>query len=131
MERQLFVVFLLAALLLSACGPGTATAKLPDGISVHVEATTPLAIGPAPLHIAITDTDGAPVPITEITVVGDMTHAGMVPVHADVITLQPDGTYIAEDFIFTMAGDWFVQIDFTLETGVDGATEEFFTIPAR
>lgn|SRR5690625_458590 len=131
MERQFFVVFFLAALLLSACGPGSATAKLPDGISVHVEATKPLAIGPVPLRITITDETGAPAPVTRLSVVGDMTHAGMVPVHADVLSTQPDGSHLAEDFVFTMAGDWFIQIDFTLETGVDGETEAFFTIPAR
>ena len=131
MERQFFLLALCAALVLSACGPSSDAAKLPAGISAHIEATTPLAIGPIPLRVTITTEDGTPAPVGSLSVVGDMTHAGMVPVHADVITLQPDGSYLAEDFVFTMAGDWFVQLDFTLETGADGATEQFFTIPAR
>lgn len=130
MGRQLFIFVVLATMFLTACGPNQNAGKLPDGVTVSVTAEQPLAIGPNPLHVRVTQ-DDAPVAVQELTVVGDMTHAGMVPVVSEVITQQPDGSYVAEDFVFTMAGDWFVQVDFVLAAGERGEVEEFFTIPAR
>ena len=117
-------------MVLTACGPSQNAGKLPDGVTVSVTAEQPLAIGSNPLRVRITQ-DGAPVNVHDLTVVGDMTHAGMVPVVSEVITGQLDGSYVAEDFVFTMAGDWFVQVDFVLAAGERGEVEEFFTIPAR
>lgn len=130
MGRQLFIFVVLATMFLAACGPKQQASKLPSGVSVTVTADAPLAIGAIPLRVRITQ-DGAPVSVRELTVVGDMTHAGMVPVVSEIITEQPDGSYLAEDFAFTMAGDWFVQVDFVLAAGERGEVEEFFTIPAR
>lgn len=130
MRRQVFFILLLAAMFLTACGPPSGSQKLPPGVDATVEATVPLAIGSVPLRLLITK-DNAPLTVSNVRVVGDMTHAGMVPVVSEVITRQNDGSYLAEDFVFTMAGDWFVQLDFTLSTGEEGATEVFFTIPAQ
>jgi hypothetical protein len=45
-----------------------------------------------------------------VRVVGDMTHAGMVPVVANAVDLG-GGVYRTEGFAFDMVGDWVITAE--------------------
>ncbi|UCH26679.1 MAG: FixH family protein [Trueperaceae bacterium] len=63
-----------------------------------------------------------------VEVRGDMTHAGMSPVIERATEVEP-GIYRAEEFSFTMAGDWFITTDIELPEG-DTLTESLpVTVP--
>lgn len=68
-----------------------------------------------PITLTLTH-HGEPLSGATVTVTGDMTHAGMVPVVAAARELAP-GLYRADTFAFTMAGDWFITADATLPDG--------------
>ena len=77
---------------------------------------TPPGVGPARLIISLADTAGSPLSGAEIVVEGNMSHAGMVPV-LDTARMEEPGHYVAEDFTFTMAGDWVLTLVATLPDG--------------
>jgi len=66
----------------------------------------PPRVGPVTLTIRITDLSGAAVSGAEVTVEGNMSHAGMVPVFADASEIEP-GRY-QTIMKLSMAGDWWV-----------------------
>ncbi len=77
---------------------------------------TPPAVGPAHLLITLQDTGSHPLEEARITVEGNMSHAGMVPV-LDTAQAREPGKYVVEDFDFTMAGDWVLTVEATLPDG--------------
>jgi hypothetical protein len=77
---------------------------------------TPPGVGPARLIIALTDTAGNPLSEAVVTVEGNMSHAGMVPV-LDTARMTGPGQYLVDDFRFTMAGDWILTVEATLPDG--------------
>jgi hypothetical protein len=77
---------------------------------------TPPSVGPARLIISLHDTSGAPIPGADIAVEGNMSHAGMTPVLATAQEVAP-GQYSVPEFVFTMAGDWFLILRATLPDG--------------
>lgn len=60
-------------------------------------------------------------------VVGNMTHAGMAPVLADAVEVEP-GVYVAGGFAFSMAGDWIVDAEVTTEDGREASAEAFVNV---
>ncbi len=70
-------------------------------------------VGDATLLVTVTDEDGTPINDATVSVRGDMTHAGMVPVIPDSVTTAEDGVY-SIPFEFTMGGDWIITVDVTL-----------------
>ncbi len=65
-----------------------------------------------------------------VELTGDMTHAGMIP----VVRSAPEaaaGTYRADDFEFTMAGDWILTAKVTLPDGTNVTAETRVTVPGR
>jgi hypothetical protein len=77
---------------------------------------TPPAVGPVRLIVSLQDTLGNPMEGAEVRVEGNMTHAGMVPIHGTAQSLG-QGTYVVPDFRFTMAGDWVLTVTATLPDG--------------
>jgi len=77
---------------------------------------TPPAVGSARLIISLQDSSGAPLSGAEISVEGNMSHAGMVPVLATAEE-RAAGQYLVADFGFTMAGDWVLTLTATLPDG--------------
>jgi hypothetical protein len=73
----------------------------------------PAAVGQSRLVIHVTDLAGQPVSDATLSIKGDMTHAGMVPVLADVQGGDDEGYYNVP-FEWTMAGDWVVTVEATL-----------------
>jgi hypothetical protein len=74
----------------------------------------PAVMGAAEMTIQL-EKDQAPIEGVELSVKGDMTHAGMMPVLRDGVEREP-GIYHVP-FEWTMAGDWIVSIDGTLPDG--------------
>lgn len=92
---------------------------------VQIELIAPLfapASGPAMLHVELSDEAGQPVEDAIVTVRGDMTHAGMVPVLGQAERVR-DGVYDIP-FEWTMGGDWVLTVDAELADG-RLATDQF------
>lgn len=113
------VLVALSLLLLVSCRPpdegAAAVGRLPAGVQGRVELAGPARIGPAPVTVYLLDgQDG--ITGAAVTVTGDMTHAGMVPVIAEAHEVAP-GEYVADDFAFSMGGDWFLMANVSLADG--------------
>jgi hypothetical protein len=94
-------------------GDGTAT--------ISVEFTQqPAQVGEDQLYVRVTDAAGSPLPVAELNLRGDMSHAGMQPEITSYEAPEPDenGTY-AIPFNWTMGGDWTLTVEARL---VDGTT---------
>jgi len=85
----------------------------------------PAIIGDSRLVVQIADDTGSPIDDAHMAVKGSMSHAGMVPVLADVEGGGKDGVYNVP-FEWTMAGDWIVTVDVRLPDGT--VAEEQFDI---
>jgi hypothetical protein len=84
---------------------------------------TPPAVGPVRLIVSLHDTLGNPVEGAEVRAEGNMTHAGMVPVHGTARSLG-QGTYVVPDFRFTMAGDWILTVKAALPDGREATVQK-------
>lgn len=116
MRRNLWTLPLLFALLLIAgCRQQAQQADdLNINIDLRVEPEDP-TVGPANLIVNITDDAGNPVIATVVKARGDMNHAGMEPVLAEVES--GDDIFYTIPFEWTMAGDWIVEITAELPDG--------------
>jgi hypothetical protein len=83
-------------------------------IRLSLEPEAP-AVGGASATIALTDNNGRPVRGATLKLEGNMHHAGMKPVFADLTEREP-GKYQAA-IEFTMGGDWFIIVSGTLADG--------------
>ena len=117
---------LLPVLLLGGCRGEVEQSDPSLTLSVAVSPTPP-AVGPARLIVSLADTAGRPVDGARITVEGNMSHAGMVPV-LDTARARGDGTYSVPEFRFTMAGDWILTVEATLPDGRTTATRMPVTV---
>lgn len=109
-----WITLLALAIFLAACrGGGTNTADV--RVDLALVPATP-AVGPAVVIVQLADRGGTPISGAAVRVVGDMTHGGMAPVTASA---RPEaaGRYVAEDFAFTMSGDWVLTVQATLPDG--------------
>ncbi len=109
------LLLVVAVLLIGGCRGGEA----PDnsGLTLALAMSpTPPGVGPARLIISLRDSAGAPVEGATVSVEGNMSHAGMVPVFGSAREGEP-GTYTIPDFTFTMAGDWILTLEATLPDG--------------
>ena len=125
--RALLVVAV--ALALVACDPpseGDADPRRPIAVALLER---PARVGPAVVEIR-PQLDGAAVAGATVRVVGDMTHAGMVPVVADATDVG-GGTYRTSDFLFDMAGDWVLSVDVTYPDGTVRSTSLAVSVAGR
>jgi hypothetical protein len=76
---------------------------------------TPAKVGDATVLITITDAANNPVAVQSLTVRGDMTHAGMVPVMG-AEAVKTDAGY-SVPLTWSMGGDWIVTVEATLSDG--------------
>lgn len=117
--RRVVVVASCLLLVLVACQPpdlaGSAAGRLPEGVSGRIELPAAPVTGPALVTVHLHDANG-PLSGAQVTVTGDMTHAGMVPVISETTETAP-GVYQTEDFSFTMGGDWFLLAAVELADG--------------
>lgn len=104
------------ALLAVGCRPPAERADPNRPVEV-VLLTTPARVGPAAIEVRLT-VDGAAATGAAVSVVGDMTHAGMAPVVAPVVSELAPGVYRTQDFAFDMVGDWEITADVRYADGV-------------
>jgi hypothetical protein len=110
-----FLLLVLTMVAMAGCRgrqePGDPTLTMEVDIS-----PTPPAVGPAQILVTLQDTAGAPLGEAVVTVEGNMSHAGMVPVVDTAHATRP-GRYMVPDFDFTMAGDWVLTVQADLPDG--------------
>lgn len=112
----LLVVMLLPVMLGAACSRGDDGG---DSATVDMEISVtpdPPTMGSATIEVTLQDSDGNPIEGANLQVEGNMSHAGMEPVFAD-LTGGEGGRYATEDFAFTMGGDWIITVRGTLPDG--------------
>jgi hypothetical protein len=101
-------------------GSGCARAsRQADSAAVEITMTAipfPPYIGESRLIIQVADEMGNPIDDAYLKIKGDMTHAGMEPVLAEVNGGGANGVYEIP-FAWTMAGDWVVTVDLQLPDG--------------
>jgi copper(I)-binding protein len=72
------------------------------------------------LVVVLTDSSGAPITDATVALEGNMNHAGMIPVLADPIADDADGSADGRyhlPFTFTMLGDWIITVTVTQADG--------------
>lgn len=84
-------------------------------IALRTDPATPTS-GPVRLLIHLSTPAGMPLVGARVSVVGNMSHAGMQPVSGEARE-QGGGDYVVEGFTFTMGGDWLLTIRATLADG--------------
>lgn len=112
------LVILLGALAAVAAVAGACTTEAPSADDVRVEwqvTPSPAVVGPATLRFSLIAAGSEPLAGGRFRIDGHMTHPGMAPVAAVVRETGP-GAYEA-DLRFTMAGDWVLVLDGTLDDG--------------
>jgi hypothetical protein len=122
--KSLVVVLLILSVLIAGCRQSAQQQSVaPDvEITLDVEPQPPV-VGEALLRVGIRDADGSSINDAEVSVRGDMDHAGMVPVMGTAEEAPVDGQYLVP-FSWTMGGDWFVTVTVMLPGG-EIATAEF------
>lgn len=113
-KTTFFIAFTLFLFLATACGGRQSQQTADDGYTMTLEPMAN-AVGETMLMITLTTADGTPIDDADLTVRGDMTHAGMTPVTREV-SGGTDGIFTVP-FEWTMAGDWFVTVDAALPDG--------------
>lgn len=115
--RLLLVAVLGLSLLLSGCQRASQQADQAPEVQVTLAVQPdPPQTGPARLVITLADAAGRPIEDATLRIKGDMSHAGMMPVRAEVNDGGPGGVYEA-DFEWTMGGDWIVTVTVMLADG--------------
>ncbi|MFZ4826395.1 MAG: copper chaperone PCu(A)C [Phototrophicaceae bacterium] len=102
-----------------ACAP-TVTPTSPEveaavTVDLVMEASE-LMVGETNLLVSVVNAEGKPVEGATVNVIGNMNHAGMMPVVVENITTFTDGNYVVP-FEWTMGGDWFVDVAVMLPSG--------------
>ncbi len=117
MVRRLLILVLCA--LLVGC------AQTPQTDAMITQNVAPRTVGAAQVDVQLADAGGQPVNDAVMQLRGDMTHAGMQPVLATMVDLG-NGQYRAEDFEFTMAGDWILTVQVQMPDG--SSVERMFDV---
>lgn len=105
----------LALIVVVGCTRGQATNNEAYDVQVRVQPDSP-RVGPATVNVRILDENGSPVKGADVSVEGNMTHAGMVPVISSAPATS-EGNYATRDFKFTMGGDWVITVTAKLPDG--------------
>lgn len=120
LTRLLLIVTILGGL--TACRVGRGGTS-----DVAIDLTMPAAelAPPTTLTATLRDASGTPIEGADVTLRGDMTHAGMEPV---IVPMQSvgGGQYRTDQFAFNMAGDWILTVEAALPDGAKA--EESFPV---
>lgn len=120
----LLSVFLLC-LTVTGCGKKQAVAPELDAKVVLQFSPNPPVVGSNDIEMTLTDAAGKPLQFGMVKVEGNMNHAGMKPVFAELIENDP-GKY-AGTIEFTMGGDWFLLV--TSEDSPQGRLSKKVDVP--
>lgn len=125
--RNLILVVVLLSLALVGCSRISQQGAQATGVNIDlVVYPDPPWVGPCHLAVNLTDAEGAPIENAHLQIKGDMTHAGMKPVLAQV----GDGTggRYETPFKWTMGGDWIVTVTASLPDGRTAQQQFTFTV---
>jgi hypothetical protein len=106
------VITVIAAVVLLTRPTQTAQVALDDITMTLAAGDEPFAIGETQLVVTLMQADGTPIDDAELQVVGNMDHAGMIPVERAVRGGEA-GRYTVP-FEWTMGGGWIVTVTATL-----------------
>ncbi len=95
--------------------PGTTAPQDGFTVTLAVQPSRPV-VGEGTLVIAIHDPDGNAVDGAQLTIEGNMSHAGMTPSFGTAVVAGEGGQYTVS-IPWTMAGDWYVDVKATLADG--------------
>ena len=99
MKFRILSALLIALLVLVGCRQTNEPTA--ENVSIDVALDSEMAmVGDATLLVTVTDEESNPINDASVSVRGDMTHAGMIPVIPDAVTTGEDGVY-AIPFEFT------------------------------
>lgn len=110
-----FLLLILIACKAPADKSSSSAATTADSPVVRIETEGSPKLGISPILVYILD-KGEGVSGAKVKLIGDMTHAGMVPVLSEALETEK-GLYRADDFAFTMAGDWIISAEIELADG--------------
>lgn len=114
---RLISLLVLMIVFIVACAPTPTPTEAETAVTVDlVMDSASLIVGETNLLVSVVDAEGKPVEGATVNVIGNMNHAGMVPVVVENITALTDGNYVVP-FEWTMGGDWFVDVAVTLPSG--------------
>ncbi len=111
----LLIILILVLVLLSGC---TRASRQNETAVAQIGLTTipfPAVMGETRLVLHVTDLQDQPINNAHLSIKGDMSHAGMVPVLAE--TTHAENGYYELPIEWTMAGDWSVQVEARLADG--------------
>ena len=118
-DRRGAVCLLCGALLLLLAGCGRVQQANPatqDSYAVTLAADpAPPVVGDGAVIVTLRDAAAQPVDKAQLAIEANMSHAGMTPVMANSAAGK-DGVYRVP-LTWTMAGDWYVDVRFTLPDG--------------
>ena len=115
--------FIICVLLLTLAACNGRNSQQTDNADIRIiAAVASTQVGQTELIITVTDSAGNPLNDASVSVKGDMSHAGMTPVLAEVSS-GSEGIY-KMPFEWTMGGDWIVTVEVTLPDGRT-ATQSF------
>ncbi|MGV2434509.1 MAG UNVERIFIED_CONTAM: FixH family protein [Anaerolineae bacterium] len=101
---RLMSLLVLMIVFIVACAPTPTPQKLrPLSPLILVMDSASLIVGETNLLVSVVDAEGKPVEGATVNVIGNMNHAGMVPVVVENITALTDGNYVVP-FEWTMGG---------------------------
>lgn len=113
-----------AGLTLVGCRPKARQTDPGAHVAIQFDPAPP-AVGQTVLNVTLTDAAGQPLRISDLAVEGDMNHAGMKPVFAQLKETSP-GHYTGR-LDFTMGGDWILM--FTGDRAGGGRFEKRIDVP--
>ncbi len=108
-------IFVLVLVLISGC---TRTSHQNKTAVAKIGLTTipfPAVMGDTRLVLHVTDQQDQPINNAELSIKGDMSHAGMVPILTKATSAE--NGYYEVPIMWTMSGDWRVQVEAHLADG--------------
>lgn len=117
--RQNYLLIIIIFGLLSACGGRNSAQTNSNNYDISVEAGS-TSVGKTDLMVTVKDQSGNAINDANVSIKGDMSHAGMQPVLGE--SSSGDNGVYTTPYEWTMAGDWFITIDVTFADG-SSATE--------
>jgi len=108
----LLTAVLVAVFVLAGCSMVQQATAPVEPANVAISLLPPEA-GASYLKVSVTDAAGAPVTDAQVSLEGNMNHAGMVPVVSDPVPDDADGAadgVYQVPFEFTMLGDWIITV---------------------
>ena len=116
---RVLTLLLVLLLVVTACKPNKAQ---PLDVEVSIEPWPP-QVRPSRVSVRVP----ASLDLVSVKVVGDMTHAGMIPVEAEA-SRDEDGVWRVRDFDLNMRGDWILTVTAKDRQGKKYVKEVRFTI---